>query len=128
MSTEADRERLRKKWIKYHKDRTRAHEEHEKLKDKMFDEWTLPPYSTWKRGRPPQRPEPPKLQTQPFPEELRDLTCGARTRAGHPCKQIVLYRSGRCKFHGGLSTGPTSPEGKKRSALNGRIPKKKRTP
>ncbi|MDL2317076.1 hypothetical protein LJC59_08400, partial [Desulfovibrio sp. OttesenSCG-928-A18] len=42
----------------------------------------------------------------PFPEVLRGLTCGARTRKGTPCKLKDLYRSGRCKFHGGLSTGP----------------------
>lgn len=42
----------------------------------------------------------------PYPEELRGLTCGAKTRSGHPCKRTDLYRSGRCKFHGGMSTGP----------------------
>jgi len=48
-------------------------------------------------------PPPPDL---PFPDELRDLTCGARTRAGTPCKRKDLYTSGRCRLHGGLSTGP----------------------
>lgn len=42
----------------------------------------------------------------PFPEELRGLTCGAKTRAGTPCKRRDLYKSGRCRLHGGLSTGP----------------------
>ncbi|HDY97718.1 MAG TPA: hypothetical protein ENH72_04425 [Pseudomonas sabulinigri] len=42
----------------------------------------------------------------PFPEELRGLTCGAKTRAGTPCKRRDLYLSGRCRLHGGLSTGP----------------------
>ena len=36
--------------------------------------------------------------------------CGARTRAGHPCGQSAM-RNGRCRFHGGLSTGPRTPEG-----------------
>lgn len=46
----------------------------------------------------------------PFPEELRGLTCGAKTRAGTPCKRRDLYKSGRCRLHGGLSTGPkTNP-------------------
>lgn len=54
----------------------------------------------------------------PFPEILRGMTCGAKTRAGTPCKQKGLYDSGRCKLHGGLSTGPTSPEGKARALLN----------
>ncbi len=49
-------------------------------------------------GDPPPRP--------PFPEELRGLTCGAKTRAGTPCKRRDLYASGRCKLHGGMSTGP----------------------
>ncbi|WP_350341520.1 HGGxSTG domain-containing protein [Desulfoferula mesophila] len=55
----------------------------------------------------------------PLPPELVDMTCGAKTRAGTPCKQLVLYRGGRCKFHGGLSTGPRTEEGKAKSAQNG---------
>jgi len=54
-----------------------------------------------------------------LPPECRDMTCGARTRVGTPCKQRVLYRSGRCKLHGGLSTGPRTIKGKRRSARNG---------
>lgn len=56
----------------------------------------------------------------PFPDELRGMTCGARTRAGTPCKLKGLYTSGRCKLHGGLSTGPKTPEGKARASLNGK--------
>lgn len=56
----------------------------------------------------------------PFPPELHDLRCGAKTRAGTPCKMNALFRSGRCKLHGGLSTGPTSVAGKARSAQNGK--------
>jgi hypothetical protein len=55
----------------------------------------------------------------PYPYECRDITCGARTRAGTPCKQKAIYSSGRCKFHGGLSTGPRTAEEKAKSALNG---------
>ena len=55
-----------------------------------------------------------------FPNELRGLTCGAKTREGTPCKQRGLYSGGRCKLHGGWSTGPRTPEGKKRSAQNGK--------
>lgn len=47
--------------------------------------------------------------------------CLATTRRGTPCKQRGLYRSGRCHLHGGLSTGPKTPEGKKRSAENGKL-------
>ncbi len=48
------------------------------------------------------------------------FTCAARTRKGTPCKLTTLYDNGRCKFHGGLSTGPKTPQGRRRSALNGR--------
>ena len=61
-------------------------------------------------------------------EDKEPTICGAKTRRGTPCKQQGLYQSGRCKLHGGLSTGPTSEAGKKRSAMNGFQPKKKRTP
>ena len=55
--------------------------------------------------------------------------CGAKTRKGTPCKQRGLYNGGRCHLHGGLSTGPTTEEGKRKAALNGLKPKrKKRTP
>ena len=54
----------------------------------------------------------------PFPEELRGMTCGAKTRAGTPCKQKGIYGNGRCHLHGGLSTGPVTEEGKKKSSMN----------
>jgi len=53
-----------------------------------------------------------------FPIECIGMTCGAKTRAGTPCKRKDLFRSGRCKLHGGMSTGPKTLEGKRRSALN----------
>lgn len=55
-----------------------------------------------------------------FPEELRGLACGAKTRAGTPCKLTGIYGNGRCKLHGGLSTGPKTPEGRAKMADNGR--------
>ena len=57
----------------------------------------------------------------PVPEAFADLTCGAKTRAGTPCKQIALYWSGRCKFHGGLSTGPKTEVGKAKARENGKL-------
>lgn len=60
-------------------------------------------------------PPPPPI---PYPEELRGLACGARTRKGTPCKIRDIYLNGRCKFHGGLSTGPKTAAGKKKSAAN----------
>lgn len=34
----------------------------------------------------------------PFPDELRGLACGAKTRAGSPCKIAAIYSNGRCKL------------------------------
>jgi len=39
--------------------------------------------------------------------------CGARTRAGGCCRQPAM-KNGRCRMHGGLSTGPRTPEGRER--------------
>jgi hypothetical protein len=36
--------------------------------------------------------------------------CLARTRKGTPCKAPAM-KNGRCKLHGGKSTGPKTPEG-----------------
>jgi hypothetical protein len=56
-----------------------------------------------------------------FPDELRGLTCGARSkRTDEPCKQTAIYANGRCKFHGGLSTGPTTEAGKCQARDNGK--------
>lgn len=55
-----------------------------------------------------------------MPECLRDLCCGAKTRAGTPCKLTTLFLNGRCKLHGGLSTGPTSEAGKAVARENGK--------
>jgi len=60
---------------------------------------------------------------KPFPEVFRKLACGARTRKGTPCQQKGLYKNSRCKLHGGLSTGPKTNEGKRKSSLNGLIKK-----
>lgn len=40
--------------------------------------------------------------------------CGAKTRMGTPCKSPAMT-NGRCRMHGGKSTGPRTPEGLKRS-------------
>jgi hypothetical protein len=53
------------------------------------------------------------------PAGFQDLHCGATTRAGNPCKRRDLYLSGRCRLHGGLSTGPKTTEGKVVSSANG---------
>jgi hypothetical protein len=41
--------------------------------------------------------------------------CGAHTRSGDSCRQPAM-RNGRCRMHGGLSTGPRSAEGRARCA------------
>jgi len=47
--------------------------------------------------------------------------CGAMTRKGTPCRAPVVWdkerdrpRNGRCKLHGGLSTGAKTEEGRRR--------------
>jgi hypothetical protein len=45
--------------------------------------------------------------------------CGAKTRSGGPCRLPGAGCGGRCKLHGGASTGPRTVEGRARSALNG---------
>ena len=36
--------------------------------------------------------------------------CGAKTRAGTPCKQVIVCANGRCRMHGGMSLrGMASP-------------------
>ena len=64
-----------------------------------------------------------------YPREFHELRCGAKTRAGTPCKMNCIYSNGRCKLHGGLSTGPKSTEGKAQTAKNGlKMKAKKQTP
>ncbi len=42
--------------------------------------------------------------------------CGAKNRRGTPC-QCPAMLNGRCRLHGGLSTGPRTPEGLARSRV-----------
>jgi len=41
--------------------------------------------------------------------------CGARTRRNTSCACPALKGKSRCRLHGGLSTGPRTPEGLARS-------------
>lgn len=41
--------------------------------------------------------------------------CGAQKKTGERCRSKELHRGGKCKFHGGLSTGARTPEGKTRA-------------
>ena len=51
--------------------------------------------------------------TSPVPVAQK-ARCGARTRSGTPCEGRPIAPSGRCKVHGGKSTGPTTEEGRDR--------------
>ena len=42
--------------------------------------------------------------------------CGAKTRAGTPCRGPAIRGRARCRMHGGKSRGPTTPEGRARIA------------
>jgi hypothetical protein len=53
--------------------------------------------------------------------------CGARCRDGTPCKAPAVWNrrldrpvNGRCRMHGGLSTGPKTEEGRRRIAESNR--------
>lgn len=114
---------LRKKFKGYYKAFDKAVEEHEKECERIYNEWLNRPSSY-----PPQPPPiNPPTNYPLFPEECLGLRFEANTRAGTPCKLRSIYDNGRCKFHGGLSTGPKTSEGKKRSAMNGFNPKNKRS-
>lgn len=55
----------------------------------------------------------------PMPSDLASMACEAKTKAGTPCKLKAIYANGRCKFHGGLSTGPKTEAGKEQARING---------
>lgn len=57
--------------------------------------------------------------TAAIPKLADRATCGARRhRDGQPCQAKREPGKRRCRFHGGRSTGPTSPEGKLRAKGN----------
>ncbi|WP_373859376.1 HGGxSTG domain-containing protein [Klebsiella variicola] len=56
----------------------------------------------------------PAKPAEPDYPDTNGFTCGATTRAGTPCKRRDIYLNGRCKYHGGKSTGAKTPEGKAR--------------
>ncbi len=54
--------------------------------------------------------EPEKDKNYPF---LLSPRCGAKTRKGKPCRSPAMP-NGRCRMHGGKSTGPKTEAGRKR--------------
>jgi hypothetical protein len=70
-------------------------------------------YRTWRRRKPPGKGNGMRAR------------CGARTRRGTECAALALPGRSRCRHHGGLSTGPRTPEGKAaiaRATAGGRKP------
>lgn len=64
-------------------------------------------------------PRAPLPEYPEYPAECRGMICGGKgRRSGEPCKQTALYANGRCKWHGGLSTGPKTKKGKAKSLKN----------
>ena len=61
-----------------------------------------------------------------FPQYLRGLTCGAIKKNGKPCRMATLGANGRCKLHGGASTGPRTAEGRARALENLKLGRLKR--
>ena len=54
-------------------------------------------------------------ESLPLPPKERPQ-CGARARSGAACKNKVIPGKRRCKYHGGLSTGPKTEAGRARIA------------
>ena len=44
--------------------------------------------------------------------------CGARRKSDGEACQARALDNGRCRFHGGLSTGPRTEEGRRRALMN----------
>jgi DNA-binding XRE family transcriptional regulator len=61
-------------------------------------------------------PAVPWYSWHPRPPCPKRVICGAKTRKGMPCRAKSEPGRRRCKFHGGMSTGPKTPEGKARIA------------
>lgn len=60
-----------------------------------------------------------RLSRQRVRDRFKRVICGARTkRNGLPCRAKSEPGKRRCKWHGGLSTGPKTPEGKARALAN----------
>ena len=57
-----------------------------------------------------------KVPQSNFGPEWQGQRCEAKTRRGTACQKPPLRDKTRCRLHGGLSTGPKTPEGKARIA------------
>lgn len=77
-------------------------------KRKLFRKWWAEAVAAQEAGR----------YVRSCPPYLVGLTCGAKKRDGQLCRSTNLCANGRCKFHGGRSTGPRSAEGRARALAN----------
>lgn len=57
------------------------------------------------------------MQNEPHAKKKDDNLCGAKTRAGTPCKNRAMP-NGRCRMHGGKSTGAPPAKLKKNNNAN----------
>jgi len=57
------------------------------------------------------------MKVYSMPINVSVKLCGAKARQNshQPCRQPAM-QNGRCRMHGGKSTGPKTPEGKERAA------------
>lgn len=70
-------------------------------------------------GVPPDVWQSKKIAEQEVQEHITSRLCGAKRRCdGGPCKARPEPGNGRCKWHGGCSTGPRTAEGSARSIAN----------
>lgn len=58
-------------------------------------------------------------RSKPFAKLVKQepVRCAAKTRKGTSCK-IYAMPNGRCRLHGGLSTGPKTAEGRAKAMTN----------
>ena len=66
-----------------------------------------------------------KTMYQRLPKTER-AKCGATTRRGTPCAAPVVWGKGRCRLHGGCSTGPKTEAGRQAIAESNRRRAKQR--
>jgi hypothetical protein len=59
---------------------------------------------------------PPSVNRRGNPDLHLSPRCGARTRAGCPCRAPAIHGKLRCRMHGGRSTGPRTEAGRARIA------------
>ena len=67
------------------------------------------PSATPPNTQPPAPPPPTKRRGNPTLALIP--RCGARTRAGCPCRAPAIHGKLRCRMHGGRSTGPRTADG-----------------